>query len=354
MAGISRGVERFEMNPLNPDKPSINPRAVVAEGGSAALARMLAGTGYMVQERVLGDLTQAVKSGAPHLIEGERGAGKTALAEALAIACNLPVFYLQGMEGLNLADVLYSWDTEGQSQWVSQAIASGMNLQEARAQQWGRDYLMFGEALGAFEFASRTGIIPILIVDEIDKLKDTTEDMLLQLFGRGYAHVPRFGDVGEKDPLRWPVVVLLSNNIRHDLSPPMRSRCVYTWMDMPTAREQVAILCARVPQASSQAVGWVAKLLDCIRGIPGVQDKPALREGICLLSALMRDQVRVLDEVVLIEYLCLIAKRHGDRDYLSQSMSRIDQAVNDPHDEVDAWVAEEFSWREERQLVAVA
>ncbi len=155
------------MNPLNPDKPSINPRTVVTDGGSVALARMLAGTGYMVQERVLGDLTQAIKSGAPHLIEGERGSGKTALAEALAIACNLPVFYLQGMEGLELEDVLYSWDREGQSQWVRQAIASGMDLKEAREKQWGADYLMFGEALGAFEFAARTGIVPILIVDEI-------------------------------------------------------------------------------------------------------------------------------------------------------------------------------------------
>ncbi len=61
------------MNPMNPDKPSINPRTVVTDGGSVALARMLAGTGYMVQERVLGDLTQAIKSGAPHLIEGRAG-----------------------------------------------------------------------------------------------------------------------------------------------------------------------------------------------------------------------------------------------------------------------------------------
>ena len=96
--------------------------------------------------------------------------------------------------------MLYSWDREGQSQFVRQAIASGMKLAEARAQQWGADYLLFGEALGAFEFAARTGTIPILIVDEIDKLPDTIEDMLLQLFGRGYAHVPRYGDVGEKDP----------------------------------------------------------------------------------------------------------------------------------------------------------
>ena len=340
------------MNPTVSNKPSINPRQIVSEGGAGALAELLAGTGYMVQKRVLNDLVQAIKKGAPHLIEGERGSGKTALAEALAEACNLPTFYLQGMEGLELEDVLYSWDREGQSQFVRQAIDSGMKLAEARAQQWGPDYLLFGEALGAFEFAARTGTIPILIVDEIDKLPDTIEDMLLQLFGRGYAHVPRYGDVGEKDPARWPIVVLLSNDIRHDLSAPMRSRCVYTWMDMPSAKEEVAILRARVPEASVEAVGWVAKLLDCIRGIPGVQDKPALREGIDLLNALMRDRIEHVDEAVLTSYLCLMAKRRGDRSYLEQSMARIEQAVHSQSEEIDSWVEQEFMMRSSLALAA--
>ena len=331
------------MNPTISSKPTINPRHVVRDGGAAALAELLAGTGYMVQERLLNDLVQAIRKGRPHLIEGERGSGKTALAEALAEACNLTMFYLQGMEGLTLEDVLYSWDREGQSQFVRQAIASGMKLEEARVQQWGRDYLFVGEALGAFEYAGRTRTVPILIVDESDKLEDRIEDMLLQLFGRGYAHVPRYGKAGVEDPELWPIIALLSNDIRRDASAPMRSRCVYTWMDMPSAREEVAILHARVPQASPEAVGWVAKLLECIRGIPGVQDKPALREGIDLLDVLMRDRIKRVDEGVLTSYLCLIAKRRGDRSYLEQSMARIEQAVNDSHDEIDAWVSQEFS-----------
>src|SRR6202521_4929807 len=184
------------MIPVKPGKGIINPREVLRNGGPKQLARHLAGTGYMIQEGILGDMVQAIKGGAPHLIEGPRGAGKTALAEALAKGCNLPVFYLQGMEGLELEDVLYSWDRDGQSEFVRQALSTGMDLKAARAEQWSRDYLIFGEALGAYEFAGRENVVPILIVDEIDKLKDRIEDMLLQLFGRGYSHVPRFGDVG--------------------------------------------------------------------------------------------------------------------------------------------------------------
>jgi MoxR-like ATPase len=340
------------MNPMKADLPSLNPREILKKEGPQGLVRLLAATGYMVQERVLGDMVQAIKSGMPHLIEGPRGAGKTALAEALAEACNLPVFYLQGMEGLELEDVLYSWDHDGQSEFVRQALSAGMDLKAARGEQWSRDYLIFGEALGAYEFAGRENVVPILIVDEIDKLKDRIEDMLLQLFGRGYAHVPRFGDVGVKDSSRWPIVILLSNDIRHDLSAPMRSRCIYTWIDLPTPREGVSILCSRVPDAPADLVACVAKVLDCIRDIPGVVDKPALREGISLLKAFTRDEIAMVDEPLLIEYLCHLAKRRGDRDYLLQSMARVEQMVNSPHKEIDAWVAEEFSSRRRASLRA--
>src|ERR1700674_1984448 len=117
------------MNPMTSDLPNLSPRGILKKEGPQGLARLLAETGYMVQERVLGDMVQAIKSGMPHLIEGPRGAGKTALAEALAEACNLPVFYLQGMEGLELEDVLYSWDRDGQSEFIKQALVSGMSLQ---------------------------------------------------------------------------------------------------------------------------------------------------------------------------------------------------------------------------------
>jgi len=333
------------MIPAKAGKGIINPREVLRNGGPKQLARHLAGTGYMIQEGILGDMVQAIKGGAPHLIEGPRGAGKTALAEALAKGCNLPVFYLQGMEGLTLDEVLYSWDRESQSEYVRQAVASRKPLSEARQEQWSDEYLILGEALAAYDYAARNDVVPILIVDEIDKLTETVEDMLLQLFGRGYAHVPRFGNIGVEDASKWPIVVLLSNNIRHDLSAPMRSRCVYSWMELPTAREEVLILKTRVPEASAQLVSYGAKLLDSVRAIPGVVDKPALREGIALLRAWARDEVTAVTEEVLKEYLCLIAKRESDRKYLALSLARVEKDINLPHREIDVWVAQEFKER---------
>src|SRR5258708_1830489 len=110
-------------------KSVIDPCKVITEQGTEALGELLEKTGYITQARTLGDLAEALFSHKPLLIEGHRGGGKTALAEALAEACNLPLYYIQGMEGLTLDDVLYSWDREGQNQYVEHVLSSGMYLE---------------------------------------------------------------------------------------------------------------------------------------------------------------------------------------------------------------------------------
>jgi len=127
------------MQPNDPNAPSIDPRRVIEERGVNALAELLASTGYIIQRRILIDLAHSLRSGKPLRIEGPRGGGKTALAEALARASNLATFYLQGMEELTLADVLYSWDREAQTQMVRQELAVGCSLKEAQARQFSRE-----------------------------------------------------------------------------------------------------------------------------------------------------------------------------------------------------------------------
>ena len=326
------------MVPHNPDLPSIDPRLLIESDGPEALGDLIAQTGYVIQHRMLNDLKHVLRSGKPWLIEGPRGGGKTALAEALAQACNLPCFYVQGMQGLSLDDVLYSWDREGQNQWVRQATAIGKSLSDARREQWSREYLVLGEALGAFDLAAQCDITPTLIIDEADKLQEHIEDMLLQLLGRGWAHIPRFGDIGVRDGSKWPVVILLSNDIRHDLSPPLRSRCVYSRLEPPTPREEVRILRARVPSASPRLLANIVKIINCIRGIGGVTDKPGLRESIDLLTALSKDEPVTWSAELIDEHLCFLGKRNKDRANLEKGVARLLQSIRSPHPDIDGWV----------------
>jgi MoxR-like ATPase len=268
------------------------------------------------------------------------------MAEALAQGCNLTSFYLQGMDDLTIADVLYSWDREAQTQMVRQELAAGILLSEAQAKQFSREYLILGEALAAFDYADRDFDPPVLILDEADKLTEKIEDMLLQLLGRGCAHVPRFGNIGVSDRTRWPIVILLSNDIRHDLSSPLRSRCLYTWLDPPTPREEVRILHARAPVASPELVGSVTRLINCIRrDMPAVRDKPGLRESIDLIEALVRDGVGDLTAEVIDQYLCFLGKRHKELLNLRQGLARLEMAARSSDDEIDEWV--KLAFREE-------
>jgi MoxR-like ATPase len=327
----------------DPSRESVDPRLELERDGLNALASLLARSGYIIQERLLVDLGHSLRSRKSLLIEGPRGGGKTALAEALAAACNLTTFYLQGMDDLTIADVLYSWDREAQTQMVRQELAAGAKLKEAQKKQFTRDYLILGEALAAFEYAGLNPDPPILIIDEADKLTEKIEDMLLQLLGRGWAHVPRLGDIGAFDPARSPIVMLLSNDIRHDLSAPLRSRCLFTWLDPPTPQEEVRILRARFPKASPDLVRDTAKLINCVRrDMPTVRDKPGLRESIDLIGALLRAGVERLDANLIDEHLCFLGKRRKELLNLRQGLARMEFAIRMADPEIDAWVAGAF------------
>jgi MoxR-like ATPase len=328
------------MRPNDPNLPSIDPRKLLAESGEGAIADLLRATGYVIKRGMLCDLSHVLRSGLPWLIEGPRGGGKTALAESLADACNLPVFYLQGMEGLTLADVLYDWDHEAQTQWVRQAAAMGQSFEDSRAGQWTREFLTLGEALAAYEQASFGESIPILICDEFDKVSEKIEDMLLQLFARGYAHVPRFGEIGVRDQSKLPVVILLSNDQRHDLSSPMRSRCLYTWLNAPTPQEEARILKSRCPQASRQMLVKMVKLINGIRGLPGIVDKPGLRESIEFLRALVTAGHQDFGITEIESHLCFLAKRHLDLENLRKSLARVEAVMDSPNAEIENWVDE--------------
>ena len=160
------------MIPSDPDRQVIDPRILVRDHGRDALAELVASeSGYIFQLRPLKDLCQSLKSGMPLLAEGERGGGKTEMVDALAHACNRPYFELQGMDGLKLNDILFEWDEQGQNNFVLQAVSSkDLSLEEARRQQWRKEFLTLGEILKAYDYLATTGVVPIVKLDEFEKL----------------------------------------------------------------------------------------------------------------------------------------------------------------------------------------
>jgi len=337
--------------PPNPHQLQLSPRDVLREGGVQAIAARLESTGYRIQQDMLGDYEQVLRSGKVWMIEGEPGAGKSAVAYATQAAFNMTMFPVQGMSELKLGDLLYEWDREAQNQSIIQAVSSGAKrLEEAQSEQYAMRFLKLGRALGAFHFAGMTGKVPLLFFDEVDKLPEYLQDMLLGLLECGYAYVPDFNQpvgiydskTGYADRALFPLCIFTSNNLRFKLSPPFRSRCFYSWLDKPTPQEEVSILHSRVPEATPHLVRAVVKINESIRAIPGVQNKPGLRELIDLLAAFVRDEVNTVDESTLTRYIGYLAKQQSQIKSLRLALARVVSEVHSRDDAIDGWVREAF------------
>ena len=92
------------------------------------------------------------------------------------------------------------------------------------------------------------------------------------------------------------------------------------------------MLRARCPDAPARLLAQTVKLARAVRDLPGVVDKPGLRESITLLRALVDSGVGDLGPGEVESHLCFVAKRKGDLDNLRKSLARVDALLR-LHDE---------------------
>jgi MoxR-like ATPase len=321
------------MIPSDSHRPVIDPRRLVREQGRDALANLVAcASGYIFQQRPLKDLCQSLLSGMPLLAEGERGGGKTEMVDALAYSCNRPYFELQGMDDLTLRDILFEWDEQGQNNFVVQAVESNqLTLDDARKRQWRKEFLSLGEILKAYDYLATTGVVPIIKLDEFEKLPQVCQAFFYQLFTDGHASIPRLtenhGHVGVGKDDEKPIVILTSNN-QHVVHAPLRSRCIYTRVKLPTDLEEARILHSRVPTASADLLMQVVKVVRYIRVMmPTVRDKPGLRESIALLKAFVTESIAEINAEVIDEHLGFIARNSDDLANLELGLQRLERAA---------------------------
>ncbi|MDQ3665787.1 MAG: AAA family ATPase [Acidobacteriota bacterium] len=335
----------------DPNKPSIDPRRLVRERGKDALADLLAATGYIPQSHTLSDVALALRQFHPILFGGSRGSGKTSLGEGLAQSCNLSLFYVPGVEGLTVREILGGWRQRAQERAIQQLLRGGIEAVDARSLVWTEEFYELGEFLEAFAYAKKAADRgeppPVLILDEVDKLELKIQNLLLQPLARGWASVPKLeGVIGVRRREQMPIVALTTNNLKM-LSEPLRSRCFVTWMELAQPEEEVRILRARVPRASAYLIGATVKITQLIKwDMPQVRDKPGLRESIDLLTALVDDRVTLLTEDVIAEYLACLGKEQKELSSLRKALARLEEAANEEHPEIDTWVEVAFASRE--------
>lgn len=84
----------------------------------------------------------------------------------------------------------------------------------------------------------------------------------------------------------------------------------------------------------------MVKLIQSIRGLPGLIDKPGLRESIGLMRALIAEGYSDLTIREVESHLCFLSKRHLDLENLRKSLARIEMLMELPDRNIEDWFSE--------------
>ncbi len=228
---------------------------------------LLAAGGYVADTALATTVFLALAMQRPLFLEGEPGTGKTEIAKVLASGLGRRLVRLQCYDGLDLAAAAYEWDHARQLMAIRLAEARG---EAGHVDIYGREFLQARPLLSAIDPALPPAV---LLIDELDRADEPFEAFLLEVLADFQVTIPEFGTMQAAVA---PVVVLTSNRTRevHDA---IRRRCLYQWVDYPSAAREREILARKAPKVaaklSAEIVAFVQRLRqEDIFKLPGVAE----------------------------------------------------------------------------------
>ena len=248
----------------------------------------------------------------PLFLEGEAGVGKTEIAKVLAQTLGRRLVRLQCYEGLDIASAVYEWNYARQMIEIRLAEAEGVKSREGLAQDiFSERFLIRRPLLQALD--AQPGAAPVLLIDELDRTDEPFEAYLLEVLSDFQITIPEIGTIKAKEP---PIVVLTSNRTR-EIHDAVKRRCLYHWVDYPSAMRELEILRRKAPgaaeQLSREVVAFVQKLrsMDLFK-LPGVAETIDWSKALVALDRLSLDPDTINDTLgALLKYQDDIARVRG-------------------------------------------
>src|SRR2546425_2198031 len=222
------------------------------------LAEKLRTVQYLVADELLIVVYLGMKLGKPLLVEGPPGSGKTELACAVAKAAGTVIERLQCYVGIDEDKAIGKFDEALQKLFL-----------EAVKGREHEDWEGIRRELHTLSFFTQGSLLRsllyekpcVLLVDEIDKVDQGFEALLLEIFSEWQISIPKLGTVKAKSI---PFVVLTSNEERR-ICDPLRRRTLYVRFDHPSVEREREILGLRASETTG-AHQQVAELARALRG----------------------------------------------------------------------------------------
>ena len=282
----------------------------------AAVAGRLERTGYLCDDELATVVFLALEMGRPLLLEGEPGTGKTALAEAVAEALDLPLIRLQCYEGIDATQALYDWDFPRQILHLRalEAAGSDRGVEEAEKSLYDARFLLARPVLAALQQSP-----VVLLIDEVDRADDEFEAFLLEVLSTYQVTIPEFGTVQAATP---PTVVLTSNRTR-ELHDALKRRCLYHWIEHPGLEREVAIVRSRAPEVSEALARQVVAVVQRLRERDDLMKPPGVAETLDWARALEHLGTTEIDLGTAAATLGALVKYRDDTERVRAALDRI-------------------------------
>ena len=221
---------------------------------------------------------------------------------------------LQCYEGIDPNQALYEWDYARQMLQIRALSEQHIADEDSVDTLFGPKFLLERPLLEAV----RSGDRAVLLIDEVDRADDEFEAFLLEVLSDFQITIPEIGTIVAEHP---PLVVLTSNRTR-ELHDALKRRCLYHWVDYPSAEREVEIVLLRAPGVAETLARKVVAAVHRLRDLDLVKP-PGVAETIDWVRTLDVLGESDLDARVAHDTLGAVVKERDDLDLVRSNLDEV-------------------------------
>ena len=230
---------------------------------------------YVATDDLKVAVNAAVTLRRPLLVKGEPGTGKTVLAHEIAKAVGAPLIEWHVKSTTKAHQGLYEYDAVAR-------LRDGQ-LGDERVHDI-RNYIRKGKLWEAFT----SPVLPVLLIDEIDKADiEFPNDLLQELDRMSFDVYETHETIAAKER---PIVVITSNNEK-ELPDAFLRRCFFHYIKFPDRATMQAIIDVHFPGIQKILVNKAMDIFYEVRDVPGLKKKPSTSELLDWLKLLLAEDM---------------------------------------------------------------